>query len=314
MDLSVEEIIDIHSHLGNILYPNGGKLICCKGLPDRSLFDTGFKFRNLFDAGFYAALFKYRHGGKQPNALVRAWGTWSNRNRNAVATLENMQKSLDASGVSKSVVLPIAPYVTFDDICDLGDERLICFTSADFDDDLDVIERKLDGHVSRGARGLKLHPIIQKVSLDDPKTYDVVEMFSKHNLPILFHSGVTTYYFGDEKKKERPENGGIVGARKLMAAFDNVNFIVGHAGGIGVDEVISTMAGYENAYVDTSFQSPEKISELINVFGSKRVLFASDWPYGDRKVSINIMKEACDGDYSVMRDVFNKNAKYLMRL
>jgi hypothetical protein len=292
MVFQVEEIIDIHSHLGNVLYPNGGELICCKGLPDRSLFDTGFKFRNLFDAGFYAALIKYRHDGKQPHALIRAWGTWSNRNRNAVATLENMQKSMNASGVSKSVVLPIAPYVTFDDISDLGDERLIAFTSCDFNDDISEIEKKLDSHVSQGAKGLKLHPIIQKVSLGDQKTYDVVEAFSKHNLPILFHSGV----------------------KKLIGTFDNVNFIIGHAGGIGVDQVISTISGYDNAYVDTSFQSPEKIEELIGAFGSSRVLFASDWPYGDRKVSINIMKEACQGDIDIMKDIFSKNARYLMEL
>ena len=79
------QIIDVHTHLGDILYDCGGHVINKQGLPDRNLFDTGFKLRNLLDAGFYAALIQYRHKGKQPPHLVREWGTFSNRQRNFVA-------------------------------------------------------------------------------------------------------------------------------------------------------------------------------------------------------------------------------------
>ena len=191
-------IIDMHSHLGDILYHCGSHVISMEGLPDRNLFDTGFKFRNLFDAGFYAALIHYKHQGKQPPHLVREWGTYSNRQRNFAASVENMQKSLDASGVTQTCCLPIPPYVTFEDIKAADDTRIIPFTGIDFTKEYDL-ENTLAHHVQEGAKGMKLHPIVQKVALSDPRLREAVEIFSVYDLPILFHSGVTSYYHGKEK-------------------------------------------------------------------------------------------------------------------
>lgn len=282
-------------------------------MPDRNLFDTGFKLRNLFDAGFYAALIKYRHKGEQPPNLVREWGTYSNRQRNFVASVENMQKSLDASGVTQTCCLPIPPYVTFEDIRGAKDERIIPFTGVDFTTKYDL-ESALARQVQEGAKGMKLHPIVQKVALSDHRLREAVEIFSVYELPVLFHSGVTSYYHGKEKSKQEPRNGNIPEAEQLIADFPEVNFIVGHAGGIEVDQVITTLPKYENASVDTSFQSPEKIKELVDAFGAERVLFASDWPYGDRKTSIKMVKLACDGNSSLEEKLFYTNAVRLMGL
>ncbi|MBI4441706.1 amidohydrolase family protein [Candidatus Woesearchaeota archaeon] len=307
------EIIDVHSHLGDILNPNGGRIITQKGLPDRNLFDTGFKIRNLWDAGFYAALIHYGHSGKQPPYLVREWGTYSNRQRNAVATVENLQRSLDASGVTHTCCLPIPPHVTCEDILCAGDKRIIPFTGVDFTTHYDI-ESTLAGHVKDGAKGMKLHPIVQKVALSDRRLREAVELFSRYGLPILFHSGVTSYYHGEEKRRQEPRYGNITDAEQLVADFPAVNFIIGHAGGIEVHQVIATLPQYENAYVDTSFQSPEKIRELVNAFGSERVLFASDWPYGDRKASIKMVKLACKSDEGLEQKLFYWNAAHLLGL
>jgi len=307
------KIIDVHTHLGDILYECGGHVINEEGLPDRNLFDTGFKLRNLFDAGFYAALIHYRHKGKQPPNLVREWGTYSNRQRNFVASVENMQRSLDASGVTQTCCLPIPPYVTFEDIKEANDERIIPFTGIDFTKEYDV-KGTLARQVQEGAKGMKLHPIVQKVALSDRRLREAIEMFSMYGLPVLFHSGVTSYYHGKEKSKQEPRNGNIPEAGQLIADFPNVRFIVGHAGGIEVGEVIATLPKYDNAYVDTSFQSPERIRELVNAFGSHRVLFASDWPYGDRMISIKMIKLACNGDEKLEEKLFHTNSANLLGL
>ncbi len=306
-------IIDIHTHLGDILYDCGGHVITQEGLPDRNLFDTGFKLRNLFDAGFYAALINYQHKGKQPPSLIREWGTYSNRQRNFVASLENMQRSLEASGVTQTCCLPIPPYVTFEDIQEAKDKRIIPFTGVDFTKEYNL-EQTLARQVQEGAKGMKLHPIVQKISLSDQRLKDAVEIFSVYNLPILFHSGVTSYYHGIEKKKQEPKNGNISEAEQLVRDFPKVKFIVGHAGGIEVDEVITRLPKYENVFVDTSFQSPQKIKELVSVFGSERVLFASDWPYGDRKISIKMVRLSCEGNKKLEEKLFYTNAKTLLGL
>ena len=45
----------------------------------------------------------------------------------------------------------------------------------------------------RGAKGLRLHPILQNVSLTDKRTYAAVEGFGKMGLPITAHCGINDY-------------------------------------------------------------------------------------------------------------------------
>ncbi len=311
-------IIDVHTHLGDILYDDGCGIIHQQGLPDRNLFDTGFKLRNVLDAGWYAGLLKYKHKGDQPPEFIREWGTYSNRQRNFVASLENMQKSLDASRVQYTCCLPIPPYVTFENMREaaLVDSRVIPFTGIDFSDEIMMrdLENIFSRQVHEGARGMKIHPIVQNISLQDHRVRNAVKFFGVHGLPVLFHSGVTSYYHGAEKVKQQPRYGNISDAEDLVIHFPSVPFIVGHAGGIEVDEVIEKLPRYDNVFVDTSFQSPEHITALVHAFGSERVLFASDWPYGDRKKSIQMVREACKGNSEMEERIFFSNSARLLKM
>ena len=241
----MEMIIDAHCHVGDLLNPNGGKLIE----------KTGIKNRNYFDSGFFAGLLGYRTFGehKQPNRLIRAWATYSGRKRNFAATRENMRKSMDKSNIDYSCCMPISPNVNFNDLYDAKekDSGIIPFTSVDFSRFYDF-DTKLCADVWRGARGLKLHPIIQNTSLLTRKSYEVIESFQPYGLPILFHSGVTTYYHGEEKKKECPSYGKIGSAKLMIRDFPNAKFIIGHAGLFEVDQVIDAFSDCKNVYVDTS--------------------------------------------------------------
>ena len=68
------------------------------------------------------------------------------------------------------------------------------------------------------------------------------------------------------------------------------------------------LGGFANVMVDTSFQSPGHVRELLAVFGPDRVLFASDWPFGNRKPAVRIVKKACQGDKSLEKRIFYENA------
>ena len=240
--------------------------------------------------------------------------TWAERTRNATATLENMRKSMKEAGVKLTACMPIPPYVTFDDLekARQADARVIPFTGVDFDRKYDF-EAELKDHVERGAKGLKLHPVIQREPLTSKKTYQVIEAFRPFGLPVLFHCGLSSYYFGEERKtKEVSEFGKIHYGRDLAAAFPDVKFIAGHAGLFQVDDTIELLAGLKNVSVDISFQSPDKIRELIKAFGAERVLYASDWPYGNRIPAKKAVKAACRGDWDLERLIFFENAATLL--
>jgi uncharacterized protein len=300
-------IIDVHTHLGDILYSGGGRLIFQKGVVKKAAFDL----ISATEKGLYKsnAMLEWLLDTLFTDTIAKAC-----QYRNATATLENMRASMDENGVIRSVCLPIPPNLTFDDLKAAGeiDDGIIPFTGVDFSADFnpDAVFRN---DVAQGARGLKLHPILQQEPLNSKKTYAAVEAFAVYGLPVLFHAGVQSYYLGQEKEtRQRPDYGEPSEALALVQAFPQTSFIVGHAGIFQYRETIGLFSSLKNTYVDTSFQSPARIRELIQAFGPDRVMFGSDWPWGDRRTNIVSASKACSGDRSLERAIYYDNAARLL--
>jgi predicted TIM-barrel fold metal-dependent hydrolase len=299
-------IIDSHGHLGNILYPGGGNLIFKKGVKKKFVLDI-------------ATLSEWQLHAGMPDGLLRLLMdpiTRAERVRNETATLENLRKSMDRAGVDKMVCLPLPPNVTFDALRRAAelDPGVIPFTGVDFTRAYDI-SSALNADVSAGAKGLKLHPIIQKEPLNSRRVFEVVETFAPHGLPVLFHAGEFSYYLGEEKARNQVTSyGAIHYARDLVAAFPNVNFVVGHAGMFQVEDVMAMLGGFSNVYVDITFQIPDIVRKLINVFGPERVLYGSDWPWGNHIPAIKIVRKACKGDKTLEHLLFHENAAGLLGL
>lgn len=303
------QAVDIHSHIGNILYKNGGKLIFKTGLKFPK--STGLQLldeKNLFRDISFAVLL---------NKIFPMWATNCERRRNAAATLQNFHESLELDidvKIEYSVCLPVAPHNTYEDMCAASeaDSRIIAFTSPDFSSS--HMAEKLAADFKDGAAGVKIHPIIQEVETDSQEVMQAVEVAAAYGTPVLLHSGGATYYTRRENKQQFRENASIIKIERLISAFPAVRFIVGHAGLGEVAAVLEIISKYKNAYVDTSFQSPESIQALISVFGGERVLFASDWPYGLRKPAILAVKEACKGDTGLLKAVLYDNAAEMLKI
>ncbi|MCG8688724.1 MAG: amidohydrolase [Desulfobacterales bacterium] len=305
------EIIDVHTHLGDILNPDGGDLIWQKGIKKRIGYDIiSHSELQLYKSAPLFSIEKWIYN--QFSLLV----TKAEIDRNATATLENMISSMDDNGIKASVCMPIPPYLTFSDLKKASEvnSRIIPFTGVDFTRAYDF-EEAFRHEVGSGAKGLKLHPIIQKVPLSDKRTFDAVEAFAVHGLPILFHCGKASYYLKEERSvKQNPELGTIDYAQKLVTAFPKVTFIAGHAGMFEYKETISKLSQYKNVMVDTSFQAPSRVKELLTAFGPDRVMYASDWPYGNRKPAIKVIKKVCSGDTALERRLCYENAAELLSL
>jgi predicted TIM-barrel fold metal-dependent hydrolase len=303
-------IIDIHSHLGDILNPNGGDLIYQKNVRKKRTFDIISMSELLLHKPTPGINDEWLYN-KTINLTAKA-----GRVRNATATLENLRQSMEEAGVDKTACMPIPPYVTFDDLKKAAemDSDIIPFTGVDYTREYDL-DASLADDVKNGAGGMKLHPIIQKAALNGQKTLQAVEAFAPHNLPVLFHCGLSSYYLGSQKETNQTISyGEIHYARDLVAAFPNVKFIAGHAGLYKYRDTLAILGGFKNVWVDISFHSPENIRKFISALGADRVLFASDWPYGNRKTAIRTVKEACKGDRVLENKIFYKNAAKLLHL
>ncbi|MCL2665334.1 MAG: amidohydrolase family protein [Defluviitaleaceae bacterium] len=299
-------IIDMHGHLGDILYPGGGELINKTGVPFPKSNALQRKYDRLLNGDSPATI---AVNGLFPYIMVK-----SERERNFAATLENLRKSLDGTGISECVCAPIAPNCTFANMqaAEEAEPRIIAFTSPDFTlTEINETVSQIKNDLAFAA-GIKIHPIIQQTEADSAHVSAVLEAVSKCPRPVLIHAGSSKYYMPREKRKKYFDCANVLKIEKQIAKFGNVPFVIGHAGLREIRTVIERLSKYKNAYVDTSFQPPSAIRALIEAFGAGRVLFASDWPYGLRPPAIAAVREACAGDELLERAVLYENAKNLL--
>jgi hypothetical protein len=149
---SMNKIIDIHGHLGDIL--RGEDIIYQKNkmVPpskDEDLYYQGLKLalsRFIDPNGkLFSCLLNEKSSQKAVNAHTP---------RNNACTLENMGKVMDDNHISGMVALPIHPYVTFEDVLEASkvDGRIIPFTSIDYTLGRNAGKKLLED-VKNGARG-----------------------------------------------------------------------------------------------------------------------------------------------------------------
>lgn len=300
-------IIDIHTHLGNILYPNGKSLIYQTGVSKKPINDPQDLSEKLLMRNFGLGKLIYR--------LTRDKISKAQVARGMTATLENLQHSIKKNKISFQVCMPIAPYLTFEDLVEAAvkEPRIIPFTSIDFTRPHDV-GKKLKNDVTNGARGLKLHPVIQCQSVCAPPTLEALQSFEPLQKPVLVHAGSSSYYFGLETARNQPQNGSIDEIIQMVRDFPKIPFIIGHSGLFWVHELRRSLADCQNVWVDTSFQSPGNIRKLVNTFGADRVMYASDWPWGNQAPHLKAVKVACRGDLELEDRIYYRNAKDLIGL
>jgi len=174
--------------------------------------------------------FNFTVVGKTPAELEHRMR--QGQRRLACATLENIGRSMDEEGVAYSALMPVYPYTGFEEYLAASglDTRMIPFSSPDFSLPADRMVEKLKRDIARGARGLKIHSVLQNVKMNDPRTRAAVEVFGRAGLPVMFHIGVSYYYLPEQDAAypSLPEAGAIEDFFELARAFPDYPLIAAH--------------------------------------------------------------------------------------
>jgi len=124
-----------------------------------------------------------------------------------------------------------------------------------------------------GLRGVKLHPDIQGIDIDDPKLLPLYEMLEGW-MPVYFHIGDDRpqYRFSEPRK-----------LRRVLDMFPKLEVVAAHLGGYkAADEAIEFLAGHERVWYDTSsalwYLSTAEAERIIGHLGHERIMFGSDYP------------------------------------
>jgi len=151
-----------------------------------------------------------------------------------------------------------------------SDGRLIPFVRLDLKEDpVEEAIRCLDA----GARGIKLHPRAQKISLEDERLHPVFELASERKVPVLIHGGrglppIATHLHA------------------LVERCSDVQLIIAHAGIADMANLTSRFAGTPGVFFDTSTWSAVDLLDFYRQMPPEQVVYASDYPYGRQPNSL----------------------------
>ena len=298
-------IIDSHAHLGDIFHEN-----------------KNITFKTNIQKGDYNDPFIdcERSGYTQPlivedltdlNHLINAgqYRCWE-------WTLENCSRDMDEADVDYAVMLPIWPNTTFEEYLAASklDPRIIPFTSADLSLEIPEMIEKLKKDIENGAKGIKLHPTLQNMSLDDPRTEAAVKVFGETNLPIVTHVGENPYY--TEEKSHfltNPMNSQAHLVFEFCKKFSDYKIICAHCGSMP-EMFFEGVKGLDNVYTDTTMCSAASMRKAVELLGADKLLFGSDVPFGSFKYSVAELKKAFADDPETLDKVAFRNMADLIHL
>jgi uncharacterized protein len=149
-------------------------------------------------------------------------------------------------------------------------DRLIPFVRLDLNETpIEEARRCIDA----GARGIKLHPRAQKISLEDERLGPVFKLAAERRVPILIHGG-----------RGMPPIAAHL--ETLVRSCENVQLIVAHAGIADMANLTSRFAGYPGVFFDTSTWSPVDLLDFYRRMPPEQIVYASDYPYGRQPSSL----------------------------
>ena len=166
-------------------------------------------------------------------------------------------------------------------------------------------ERELDFLRESGFSGVKFHPDMQGVSIDDPRMFPIYETIGD-SMPIVFHCGDKTRDYSDPRRLHR-----------VLKLFPHLRVIAAHLGGWSVFDLAYECLKDTDCFVDTCSCSPfmtrEEMVRHIRDYGADRVLFGTDFPIWEHKTEVQVIESLPLTD-DEKEKIFSENAKKLLRL
>ncbi len=198
-------------------------------------------------------------------------------------TVDDLAESSEKAGVSGMLLLSVATNAKQVQNVNLwaaeSRDRMVerGFEAAAFGgmhQDCSDMASQLDLIKSLGLSGVKIHPDIQGVDIDDRRMYELYSL-CQGVFPIYFHMGDNRpqYRFSEAEK-----------LKKIMKEFPRLKVIAAHFGSYSAWDQTHDLvrAGGDNIMFDTSSSlwamSTEAADKLVSVIGTEKLMFGTDYP------------------------------------
>jgi predicted TIM-barrel fold metal-dependent hydrolase len=143
---------------------------------------------------------------------------------------------------------------------------------------------ELEACVEAGARGVKLHPIVQRLPPNTAALWPVYELCQELALPVLFHSGVLGRSAWNAFARPRA-------FADVLEACPGLRVVLAHLGRGHFEEALELaerfpQIAFDTGAVVTAAEVPWRLDDaaavgLLRRLGIERVCFGSDYPWFD---------------------------------
>lgn len=135
---------------------------------------------------------------------------------------------------------------------------------------------------NHGARGIKLHPVLQRFAVNDPRMHPIYRACVELGIPVLSHSGPA---------RGSDQYGEPLAFAEVLRAFPDLRLVVAHMGGGSWSQTLELARTFPNTDFDCSeiiawtrgplAPTEETLARLIRDVGSERVMMGTDFPWYD---------------------------------
>jgi len=176
-------------------------------------------------------------------------------------------------------------------------------------------EAHLREMVAHGAKGVKLHPTLQRFYPNDKRMRSIYKTCVDLAIPILSHSGSAR---GAEQYAE-PE-----AFVEVLKEFPKLTLILAHLGGGSWQQTLNIAKKYQNACFDCSeiiewlgapsAPTPHELAELIKKIGPHRVMMGSDFPWYDLDRTVHLISALPVLSDEEKRGILGENATQILEI
>lgn len=250
-------------------------------------------------------------------------------------TASSLLESANKSGVDICITLPVATKPTqsrtlVDNAIRFNEgfeERLkakqpgenLLYHFAGLHPENDDYKELINDLANHGVKGIKLHPVFQKVDFDDIRYKRIVEYATEKDLIVVVHSGYDITWIDAEYST----------CKHILPVLKDVGpnkLVLAHMGGWMEWDIIGEMLSKYHPYIDTAFSlfegelpinnvtplAPERFKELVKLVGADHVLFGTDSPWSGQTETMELVKAVTNDDEYKM--ILGDNAIKLLNI
>lgn len=228
-------------------------------------------------------------------------------------TFSDTCAKMDAAGIDKFVLLNVAQTPAQQKnansfVIEHNGGKVISFASLH--PLAEDVVYELDRAKEAGLKGVKLHPEYQGFDMDDKAVYPFYEACVKRDMILLFHAGFDTAY--PDSRRGYPDR-----SSKVVKDFQGAKIVLAHLGNcLDNQETLEKLCGLD-CWLDLSIcyktMSTQKIKAVINAHSAEKILYGTDFPWGNITDTISMVENLGLSDADKEK-IYHKNAEELLGL